>query len=104
MLIDALWGSPLAAISSLLLVVFAASLALQVARMRHGYRADDVASLSWLLHGTLYYAVVLALRLRGEAVGGPLTEIITLWSSALRLHIVISVGATEVLRWRYKRV
>lgn len=102
MLINGLWGTPLSAVSTLLLVVFAASLLLQLARMRHYRTGHDVASLAWLLHGTAYYVTVLLLRLRGVELGGPLTEVITLWSSALRLHIVLSVGAVEVLRRRYR--
>lgn len=102
-MIDALFGSPIAIIGTILLAVFIGTLVLLVARMRHRPNGHDIATLSWLVHGTIFYFAVLVLRWRGVHVGGPFTELITLWSSALRLHIVVSAGATEILRRHYGR-
>lgn len=94
---EAIFGSAQAFLSTLLLAAFAAATAVII---QYDKGPAQALRLSIVIHGLVYYVAVLLLRVNGYEVGdAPVTEVITLWSSILRLQVAICLtGAVWVER------
>jgi len=91
-LTNAIYGSTQAAVSSVLLLVFFGLCVALLRTWRASRRPSVFIVLSWALHGVVYYTAVLGLRVAGFEVGDAgVTETVTLWSSALRVHAAITL-------------
>ena len=100
----AAFANAFALLGTLLMFAFAGlvmSYFVRIRRRDFGQEASDVMRLSIALHGLVYYVTVFILRGHGAFFGGPFTTAISLWSTALRVHIVASLAIAEYGRRRY---
>lgn len=100
--VAALFGSPLALVSSITLVAFVV-----LAWLWRPYVANTLTRVvySWLVLGVAYYSAALAFRLVGFVPGGVLTQAMTTASAVLRLWLltgllyVLLVTKKQVGKW-----
>lgn len=106
----ALLGNATAAASTLLLLTSTALMItlLVVTRPTPTRRRPAFVTwliLPWLLHATAYYAATLGLRLAGVTIGDmPITLYVTLWSTGLRVHVLLIVTVLVIDYVRQGRV
>lgn len=75
-------------VSTMLLFLVLSMLSFELYRARKAHRRLNYFRLSWMLHGAIFYVTTFFLRRGGITIEQPLwVGIITLWSSALRVHV-----------------